>query len=430
MTRCLVLLLACLMCLSCGDSGDQRTPIHEQWPSTLHPDPLDSAFEPAAEEDWVTYRADVYRSGQAPGATVGDRVMLAWHRPGFLRGDWTAVKPSGATWGDTLFYPDDMGTLYALNRFDGSERWLAKMADVNPGIHGSPQITSATACIGTYATDAIHCFERETGTQRWRFSVGTAVASAPLYVPEHDAFYTSHEDYDSSEKHGLGVVTKNDPRTGEMLWISKEIGDFPHSSVAVDPDRGIVVVGANDGILRAFDSESGRTLWERDFAPIGGLNDDIKATPAISPSAGLVVIGTWDHRVYAVDIRTGEQRWQFDTGGAMQGSPAIDEARGVVYQGTGSLGESVFALDLATGEKRWGVVAGWIQSSPAISGDGSRIVLGSNDQHVYALNTADGSVAWRFKTDGAVNATPILVEDWVYVAARLGSLYALQSWTP
>lgn len=400
----------------------------DQSPATQYPDPLAGDFEAASIEDWVTYRADVYRSGYAPGSNVGERVELVWSRPNFFRGEWTAVKPSGATWGDTLYYPDDMGALYAFDRFDGSEQWVASMANINPGIHGSPQITSATACIGTYATDSLHCFERISGTERWRFSLGTAVASAPLYVPEHDAFYTSHEDYDFSARHGLGVVTKNDPRTGQLVWQSEQIPDFPHSSVAVDPERNIVVVGANDGILRAYDSVDGSTLWQTDFAPVGDRYDDIKATPAISPSQGLVIVGTWDHHVYAVDIETGALRWQFDTGGLMQGSPAIDEARGVVYQGTGSHGESVFALDLTTGNKLWGADKGWIQSSPSISGDGSSIVIGSNDHKVYALDATSGAEIWFFEADGIVNATPILVEDMVYFSARLGSLYALRSY--
>ena len=53
-------------------------------------------------------------------------------------------------------------------------------------------------------------------------------------------------------------------------------------------------------------------------------------------------------------------------------------------------------------------------------------LIGNGDGKVYALNIEDGSKAWEFATDDRVWATPVVVDDTVYVASLDHTLYALE----
>jgi outer membrane protein assembly factor BamB len=67
------------------------------------------------------------------------------------------------------------------------------------------------------------------------------------------------------------------------------------------------------------------------------------------------------------------------------------------------------AVDAATGAVKWKFTAeAGITSSANLAGD--RLVFGSYDNFLYALNIADGSLAWKVETDGYVHATPAVFE--------------------
>jgi outer membrane protein assembly factor BamB len=76
----------------------------------------------------------------------------------------------------------------------------------------------------------------------------------------------------------------------------------------------------------------------------------------------------------------------------------------------------------------WSVRTGApVISSPAVGEiDGSsRVVVGSRDFHVYALDPGSRTVIWKHRTDGQVVSSPALDRDTVYVGSNDGHLYAL-----
>lgn len=423
--RCSILLVLTAIGCSPGSEGKASNNCVGACDAGLEDADARDLFAPAEEGDWTVHRADVHRTGYAPDSKIGTSVELVWQREGFLQREWTAVKPSGVVWGDTLFYPSDSGVIYAFDRMSGTVRWETELIDRDPGIHGSPVVTVSTVCQGTYA-GFLHCLDRETGEEIWRYRIGNVIGSSPSYVPEHNAIYVSHEAPREDPAPGAGYVTKNDPRTGDAIWVSEKLGHWPHASVAVDPERNVVMVGANDGIFHGFDTDTGEEIWQRDFEAESG-EADIKGTPALSATRGLVVFGTWDHHVYALDIETGAERWSFDAGGSMQSSAALDDVNGRVFIGRSGSGPSFFAIDLDSGQQLWSATLGSVTSSPAISGDRSRIVVGTADGRVVALEAETGEIVWEFETDGPVSASPTLVGDMIYFAARFGSLYAIRT---
>ena len=81
-----------------------------------------------------------------------------------------------------------------------------------------------------------------------------------------------------------------------------------------------------------------------------------------------------------------EAKWRFETDGPVGSSPAVVE--GTVYIGSGG--------------------------------------RGSEDRHVYAIDTESGEKQWRFQTDGPVYSSPAVVEGTVYVGSTDDHVYALE----
>ena len=64
-----------------------------------------------------------------------------------------------------------------------------------------------------------------------------------------------------------------------------------------------------------------------------------------------------------------------------------------------------------------------VRSSPAIA-DGS-VIVGSLDNRVYCLNTADGAYIWNYTTGNSVYSSPAVANGRVYVGSNDNKIYAL-----
>jgi outer membrane protein assembly factor BamB len=161
---------------------------------------------------------------------------------------------------------------------------------------------------------------------------------------------------------------------------------------------------------------------------------------------GLVYIGSSDNFIYAIDARTGLLRWKFNAHGDVNSSPAASE--GVVF--AVSLDGNLYALDAATGSQKWSFATQgerrhtgpgmdyaipatevmpdpWdlFLSSPAVVGD--TVYFGSGDTNLYAVNTANGSLRWRYKTDGVIHGSPAIGGGMVYIGSFDTFFYALDA---
>lgn len=69
------------------------------------------------------------------------------------------------------------------------------------------------------------------------------------------------------------------------------------------------------------------------------------------------------------------------------------------------------------------------RSSPALDPEGSRVFVGSSDEHLYALRAEDGATIWRFKARGAVGCEVAFdrVAQVVYFGTDDGFVYAVDA---
>ncbi|HEY2952643.1 MAG TPA: PQQ-binding-like beta-propeller repeat protein, partial [Verrucomicrobiae bacterium] len=69
--------------------------------------------------------------------------------------------------------------------------------------------------------------------------------------------------------------------------------------------------------------------------------------------------------------------------------------------------------------------AGPVKSSAAI--DQGRVVVGSGDGNVYALDFVTGKKMWAYKTEGPVESSPLILEGKVFVGSVDASLHAIDA---
>jgi outer membrane protein assembly factor BamB len=116
-------------------------------------------------------------------------------------------------------------------------------------------------------------------------------------------------------------------------------------------------------------------------------------------------------------------RWTFQLDDNIS-SPVV--ADGTVY--IGSEDNHLYAVEADTGTELWQFKTDqWVVSSPAVA-DGT-VFFGSHDANVYALEAATGRQQWIFQTDDKVVSSPAITDGTLYITTTGGSVYALETAT-
>ena len=192
---------------------------------------------------------------------------------------------------------------------------------------------------------------------------------------------------------------------------------------------------AQVAMFRGGPSHTGQ-YHTRGVPAFGGLqwrvqtNGPVRSSPVMAGST--IYIGSGDGSVYAINANTGVVQWRHGTGAAVASTPAV--ANGLVFVNGNDgrfralrISDGRLAWSFTTGAAvplKWGYESGEIYtSSPAV--EGSVVVFGSRDGHVYALDMRTGRERWRFRTGGRVYASPAIASGTVYAADQAGSVFAL-----
>ncbi|MEG3179865.1 PQQ-like beta-propeller repeat protein [Sphingomonas sp. LT1P40] len=140
-------------------------------------------------------------------------------------------------------------------------------------------------------------------------------------------------------------------------------------------------------------SETPSRVWT---AKIAGTSGRVRLAAAPVVASGTLFVMDTDGVVHAFDAATGASRWRLATatgdenkGARFGGGVSVDGAR--VYA-TNGLGD-VVAIDAAAGTEVWRKKPGGpLRGAPTVA-DGN-IYIVSQDNQLFALSQADGTVAW------------------------------------
>lgn len=244
--------------------------------------------------------------------------------------------------------------------------------------------------------------------------------------------------HDPAAAFGLVLVGSDDgrlralrPADGAEAWVHRHISGkrIFHRPVA-DADRAYFT---NHTHLVAV-TPAGRTAWDYEVGAGAGAC-------AVVPGRDLVVTAGGDGTVHAVDRATGARRWTADfLADAPPDPPKFDGARARINdqkaRPTGVTADAdtaylsvfdqcrVVAFDLATGKKRWSYqTGGWVLPGPTVAG--KYVLVSSQDRHVHCLDKATGAKVWAFKTNWRVESGAAVDGADVFVPSCDGRLYRL-----
>jgi outer membrane protein assembly factor BamB len=130
-----------------------------------------------------------------------------------------------------------------------------------------------------------------------------------------------------------------------------------------------------------------------------------------------------DHHLYCLDSASGDVRWSFTAHGLVTALPLIHG--GSVYFGAH---DAVFhALD-RDGRPIWRAELADRMTGGAAAFEDS-IIFGGWDGHVRALDAATGAERWAHDALAPIVATPLVVDDHVYIGTDGGRLLSLDART-
>lgn len=208
------------------------------------------------------------------------------------------------------------------------------------------------------------------GDQRWVFQSGVGrskIFSSPAQSLDGTIFFGTQGNF---------FFALN--QTSEVLWNVETKGDNDSTPV-VDVD-GNVYFASDDGMVRSI-APGNKLRWTLN------VGAPIRAPLALS-SKGVLLVSTYGEApvLIAMNAQIGKEKWRFDI------APGIGDFYG-------------------------------IQSGATIDSEGY-IYFGGRDHNIYCLDSG-GKLAWKYKTDDQVDASPVLGPDGtLYIGSDDGRLYA------
>lgn len=271
-------------------------------------------------------------------------------------------------------------------------------------VTGEVAVVGGRVYVGT-GKGTLHCLASDTGKELWQFATKDAITAAPaiarglVYVSSNDGtLYALHAEsgkeawkFTTDEKISSGATVIKNP-AGDGDWV---------------------LVNGYDGTTRVLSAADGKVVWTYK------TEDFINGAPAVVDGR-YVVFGGCDSQLHVINLKDGTLVHRIPTNAHIPASIGTFGAMAFC----GNYANQAVAFDVAGGKVAWVYQDRALPffSSPAVN---ERLVLiGSRDKHLHAIHRQTGEGAWKFRTGGRVEGSPILFEDGVVFSSTDGRLYA------
>ncbi|HLY07987.1 MAG TPA: PQQ-binding-like beta-propeller repeat protein [Planctomycetota bacterium] len=352
--------------------------------------PVEGTKAPAPSSSSAVIPANAWPSFRGPQglATAHHKnAPLVWTPESVL---WKKPIPkfganSPIVWGDQVFVAgadEASRDIFAYNAKTGELQWTAPTKLVTGTLPKSFEGTGY--CPATLTTDG----ERVYGV----FATGDVVAFA---MDGKKAWSRNLGTFKNSYGHASSLLTL----AGRLL-------------VQFDHEGG--------GRLIAMDSKSGKTVWEQPRAVKSSW-----ASPILIPvGAQTQVVLCGNPLVTGHDPDTGKILWQIECmSGEVAPSPAF--AGGRLFVGTQGMALTALQPGASDVKKLWEYEGDLPDASSPVATE-KYVIMTASGGVVTCLNAATGKMVWTHDFDEGFNASPIIVDDRVYVTDKKGNTVVLK----
>jgi len=266
-------------------------------------------------------------------------------------------KAPVAVTADTVYVGDEEGWFHAINRADGTRRWIF---ETNAEITSSANFYEDTVLFGSN-DNSLYCLRASDGVKAWQFETQGRVFGSPAVIGDH-TFVAGCDEH-------LRVINLKSGQQESQVPLEIQLITSP---AVID---NMLYVGTYGNEVLAIDWKASQKVW----AYTGG-KAAFHSSAAVNDK--YVIAGSQDKKLHCIDRKTGEKVWTFTAKGHVDSSPVIVDDRVFV----GSNDGNVYALGIADGKELWRHTDGRpFSASPAV-GEG-RLVIGSesSDGKIYCF---------------------------------------------
>ncbi|WP_394731229.1 PQQ-binding-like beta-propeller repeat protein [Altererythrobacter sp. GH1-8] len=223
-----------------------------------------------------------------------------------------------------------------------------------------------------------------------------------------------------------------------LIWSAQIAGSSERRRLAAAPvvGNGLLVAVGTDGVVHAFDAESGARRWTYKMQLDGKLEDSAFGGGA-SISNGRVYATNGVGEVIALNAETGTQEWKVQPAGPLRGSPTI--AFGQIFVMTQD--NQIFALNAEDGSQIWQESGSTTQAGvfgvAAPAAGQSTVLAGYSSGELSAYRYENGRILWAdalartsISTEVGsltdIDADPIIDSGRVYALGQGGRMAAYE----
>jgi len=311
------------------------------------------------------------------------------------------VKVDGAVAAQVTASPDEhtlyvgtlAGSLVALARDDGKQRWTAVLGE---RVYSTPLVADDGTVYAGSDSKKLTALSSE-GAVLWRLEVDGEADSGPVLAKDGTIVFAA-----GSSVHCVR-------RGGDVAWRFTAKGKI-FTSPAIT-EEGLVIVGSQDDHVHAIGA-GGALAWSVD------LGADVDGAAVVGDD-GAIYVGTDKDEIVRLDGH-GKIAWRTTVGGYVRGVLSL-AGNGDVLAGTygpvprlvrvapdGTI-RGAFAIK-GTGAREFGIHGG-----PLEDAEGT-LFFGAQDDSAYAIDR-EGAVRWRFETGADVDAPLSMLSDGSLVVA-------------
>jgi outer membrane protein assembly factor BamB len=211
-----------------------------------------------------------------------------------------------------------------------------------------------------------------------------------------------------------GILRAFDGQTGQQAWAEQLTLQYSYTSAPTARNGMVYVLGAGiNGTLYAVREADGSIAWT------GSLLSGDDSSPAVS-AEGVYVSQACEH-TYEFALLSGHLLWQHTTGceGGGGHAPVLHNNRLYVRDWV----YTPVILDAQSGN-----VLGTFSAGPAPAFDGNLGFFLSGST-LSAIDQTNNQTVWSFTGDGNLASAPIVVNGKVYIGSGASHLYALDAAT-
>jgi outer membrane protein assembly factor BamB len=307
--------------------------------------------------------------------------------------------------GDRIFFSSKKGMVVALD-LKGSEVWKKTFTRMNDAGQEMPlRFEAPLACGGGLVfagstRGTLFALDAGTGQEKWRYETEGIIAGSPNLLGTNVVLI------DQSE----GALHCVDAQTGKLVWKTEGVERCDGSAGI---GNGKIVFGSCLAALHVFDVDGQHV---KDIE-VGG---DGQIAGGVAVDGPLAFAGVRDGSLLCADLEKGDIVWSSDESVEQTFSTPAVLDKLVVYASDNGY---VYAVDRADGKLAWKFDTVGMPYSPAVAGDK---VVASADGKLFLLKLDDGTKIWSKEISDEITG-PAIINGMIVIGADDGTVSAFGS---